>query len=217
MRMVFAAASVLAALVPTGPEPWAACPTDSLIVCGALTTSNAPTHSVVGTGYCTAGASYDLISGQLNAGAGGSSTDAVATVEDTYAIAGPNSVGTVAFTAQFVVQVGLAYVASASAFIRGGGDTQGFSTGSCICFPGMSFTQTLSLPLAYAVAEPFHLTLNVRGTAPHSRGLAGQASVTGRLVFVIPPEYTVSSCQGYGTPVTASRPRSWGRLKTLYR
>lgn len=207
---------MLATLVPAGHQPSAACPTDTLAACGVVSTSTASSGSVVGCGSSNAGASYDLISGQLIVGVGGQGADAEVTTEDVYTLAGSGSPGLVAFVAQFSVVATLTYYAAASAEIRGDGEFQQFATGSCICFPGITLTQTLSLPLSHAVGEPFHMNLNVTGVCPNRRGFTSNVTATGELAFVLPPGITVFSCQGYSTPV-AVRARSWGRVKTLYR
>jgi len=207
---------MLATLVPAGHQPSAACPTDTLAACGVVSTSTASSGSVVGCGSSNAGASYDLISGQLIVGVGGQGADAEVTTEDVYTLAGSGSPGLVAFVAQFSVVATLTYYAAASAEIRGDGEFQQFATGSCICFPGITLTQTLALPLSHAVGEPFHMNLNVTGVCPNRRGFTSNVTATGELAFVLPPGITVFSCQGYSTPV-AVRARSWGRVKTLYR
>ena len=229
MRRLARTSSILAFLIfPFGHQPSAQCPTNTWIGCGMPSTSTAPTFQSeiygYGCGYGNASGNYDLIVGTLAVHAsgwydgGGTST---LTTEDIYWILGPDPGSPVSLTALLTVNFSGSASPGRSGFCTGAGGSARLSGGGSsksldFSFPGCGYffySGMAALPLMYRVGEPFHLVAQVDVRA----GISGGASVSGSLMFTLPLGYSMTSCQGYSAPPTATRAVSWGRLKTIYR
>src|SRR5258705_10496962 len=109
---------LVAGLLPLGPQPFAACPMDTLIVCDVNVTSNAPSYLVLGCVFNSSAAAYDLTLGQLSAGANAGSADVTVITRDTYRIIGPASSLPVALSARLAIHARLFSTGYAMAEIR---------------------------------------------------------------------------------------------------
>jgi hypothetical protein len=216
MRSALSSTVLAILFVPLGRQPSAQCPTDSLIVCDVVTTTNAPSYAVVGC--ASAGAAYNLVTAHLAVEAPVRGDDAALTAKDIYTIQGPASVSPIACGVRFAIVAHGTWAGTVYAQIRSATAVQDVTLGN---FQGGGSTQpaTLSLSEAHPVGEPFLLVLSLHAHCPTATffGDTQNASGTGDLFFDVPPGYLVTSCQGYSSLPTAARPRSWGELKTLYR
>ena len=213
-----AALVLLAALLPMGRQPLAQCPADSIGLCGVTTVSSAPSYSVAGCAFNGAGANYNLVAGHLNAGAPNPGNDAFVTTWDVYSISGPDTPNPVQCSAILTVHGHVQCRGSVSAEIRSGIQAQEMTSPYGQGF-GISYIQTLSLALEVTLGAPITLSLKLHALSPGGTclGRVNSAGGYGDLSFSLPPGYIVTSCQGYSTSPTASRPSTWGRVKTIYR
>ena len=205
------------------------CPTNTVVAIGATRTSSAPRDTlardfrgcVPHPMYCysySASVDYDLVIGRVHAYAQGSNAhgEGYALTHDVFTLIGPASESPITFTAN-----GHAVLAQycdqpyATVFIREGDSniasvagqpcsTVATSIGvSITCLPGSSFDLYM-----YANARA--------GGGVNTSG--GVADATLNLKFSgVPVGYTLVSCQGYAGEPVATRPRSWGAVKALYR
>ncbi len=87
--------------------------------------------------------------------------------------------------------------------------------GRIVCPDGTKdpFDHTLDLSVAHAVGVPFPLDLQTAAGA-----VFGEASIQGVLSFVLPPGYSIQSCQGYaGSGSVPTTSTTWGAIKARYR
>lgn len=219
MRSSMSAAVVLlAALIPAGrPAVAAQNPVDTLVVCGVTTVSTAPSYTALGCAFNNSGATYDLAAGRFSVGAIGSGAEAALIAEDTFKLSGPGSTKPIPFSAQLAVHVASMWFGYATAGIRSDDQTQAFT--SPLSLPGGSFYQTLTMPLSHVMGERFHLAVDLHAFSPGGRGdnSTSQATASVTLTFVLPPDYILTSDQGYSSIPTATSVSTWGRLKTIYR
>jgi hypothetical protein len=209
---------ILATLMPHGAQPRAACPVDSVDVCGTTTLTSAPSFQTSGCAFNGSVAIYNLVLGKLDAGAPNNLSIVTVRTEDLYTLAGPASGGPIAFRAVFSVHGSTGGLATCKSQIRCGGRVQelDFLSG---CGLSCSFSAADTLPLTYPVGEPFPLDLYVNGdcTNVNLRGFENHATISGTLSFTLPAGYTITSCQGFSTAPTVARSLGWGGLKVLYR
>lgn len=199
----------------------AQCPTNTIDVCGAVT-STAPSYSASGCGPTSNGTgSYDLPAGTVSVLGNGDYPDGFAsahvTAEDVYHVVGPATPGLIGFSANLHAHgEGSSYYctsASGSATLQFGTVKQSVTFHGSSC-QGEGVDQTISLPQQHLVGEEFHLVMDVVATA----SAGASASMDGSLSFSgLPPGYSIVSCQGYMSVPTPSASVSWGRLKVRYR
>ena len=216
MRSSMSAAVVLlAALVPAGhPALASQNPVDTLVVCGVTTLSTAPRYTAMGCAFNNSGATYDLASGRYSVGAIGRGAEAALMAEDVFKLSGPGSARPIPFSAQLAVHVASMWFGYSTARIRSDDQAQEFT--SPLGLPGASFYEILTIPLSHAVDERFHLAVDLHAFSPNNNpDTQATASVT--LTFVLPPDFAITSDQGYSSIPTATRVTTWGRLKTFYR
>jgi len=186
-------------------------------------------HSSTAPSDSWGGLSYNHVAGTLTGGitgAGELGAFSQLTAQDRYVIVGPTSATPIALQVRlhFTGSVGADQVnlppngpqcVGSSLILRlthgALQDEELVGPSGCVTTP---FDRTLELSLEKVPGEEFLVSsyLNL------SAGQSIQATASGVLTFHgLPAGYTIQSCQGYaGTPV-ATKTRSWGAVKQLYR
>jgi len=230
MRVPFLALALLVAWPADGPAGGAAltvngaCPTSRVaLLSGSGSASTATFDSTYGAARVT----YDLREGRLtlSQGAGGSSQTFLETV-DAYDVQGVPAGTPVALTVALDLNAGATNFGCApdcggwfSAAIVHATDAAADS----VLEPSSGYTmattpmvETLQLPLTIVAGTPEVIMFKLYDRV--TPGSNGGGFGTGLIHFLgVPAGVTVTSCQGYGTGATPTRPASWGSLKVIYR
>lgn len=193
--------------------------------------SDAATRSLFGgvpsgSGPGTGNGRYDLVAGTIHVGSFGDPGGGFGShvrARDQYMLVGPAG-PPIGFSVRLYVS-GTAQgrndgylpsdqgsVTMSAALLEAGGAVD---TSSVTADPGITlpFGPTLEIPLTHAVGDPFDVTF-----ALHSQGGFSSGIADGTISFIMPPGYSIASCQGFGgSGATAAARSTWGSLKLRYR
>jgi hypothetical protein len=177
----------------------------------AFPQSTAPVFSMTASN-CFGGfgsVSYDLIAGTLEVSSfsqGHEGFQSWMQVSDDYVIEGPPS----------ATPIGISVICTVNMQPRSELQlSSGATSVSTVSFGPT--VQTLRLYLEKQPGE--HFSVGMRATVfPRWEGTPQQSTIRGALQFsVLPPGYTLTSCQGYAALPVAARYSTWGQVKRIYR